>query len=212
MYTHTHTLSSCLPCECMAQEKKTLAERLAVFVLASFALLSYWMSCWQIPLVFQHLVYFFQRSKIWFWSYLYFNTGECWLFIWECDCENHILTLFLFLYVFRVAKAMKLALYETPTGWRYFGNLMDSGRCSLCGEESFGTGTIYYATAHRNTVQNIQICHCLIIIINTNEQRYEPITDLNRWMGLEKVNVCLTEKYPSCSSTWCWNAGKHGYC
>nr|XP_019958242.1 PREDICTED: phosphoglucomutase-like protein 5 [Paralichthys olivaceus] len=40
-----------------------------------------------------------------------------------------------------VAKAMKLALYETPTGWRYFGNLMDSGRCSLCGEESFGTGS-----------------------------------------------------------------------
>ncbi|MEQ2244416.1 Phosphoglucomutase-5, partial [Ilyodon furcidens] len=36
---------------------------------------------------------------------------------------------------------MKLALYETPTGWRYFGNLMDSGRCSLCGEESFGTGS-----------------------------------------------------------------------
>lgn len=42
--------------------------------------------------------------------------------------------------VCRVAKAMKLALYETPTGWRYFGNLMDSGRCSVCGEESFGTG------------------------------------------------------------------------
>uniref|UniRef100_A0A665WT29 Phosphoglucomutase 5 n=1 Tax=Echeneis naucrates TaxID=173247 RepID=A0A665WT29_ECHNA len=41
----------------------------------------------------------------------------------------------------RVAKAMKLALYETPAGWRYFGNLMDSGRCSLCGEESFGTGS-----------------------------------------------------------------------
>lgn len=51
--------------------------------------------------------------------------------------------------VFRVAKAMKLALYETPTGWRYFGNLMDSGRCSLCGEESFGTGTICYRTKHR---------------------------------------------------------------
>uniref|UniRef100_A0A671PMW3 Phosphoglucomutase-like protein 5 n=2 Tax=Sinocyclocheilus anshuiensis TaxID=1608454 RepID=A0A671PMW3_9TELE len=40
----------------------------------------------------------------------------------------------------RVAKAMKVALYETPTGWRFFGNLMDSGRCSFCGEESFGTG------------------------------------------------------------------------
>jgi len=35
---------------------------------------------------------------------------------------------------------MKVALYETPTGWRFFGNLMDSGRCSFCGEESFGTG------------------------------------------------------------------------
>uniref|UniRef100_A0A8C5CD20 Phosphoglucomutase 5 n=1 Tax=Gadus morhua TaxID=8049 RepID=A0A8C5CD20_GADMO len=41
----------------------------------------------------------------------------------------------------RVAKALKVALYETPAGWRYFGNLMDSGRCSLCGEESFGTGS-----------------------------------------------------------------------
>ncbi|XP_041436079.1 phosphoglucomutase-like protein 5 isoform X2 [Xenopus laevis] len=41
----------------------------------------------------------------------------------------------------RVAKAMKVPVYETPTGWRYFANLMDSGRCSLCGEESFGTGS-----------------------------------------------------------------------
>ncbi|CAM4715946.1 hypothetical protein PO909_018246 [Leuciscus waleckii] len=41
----------------------------------------------------------------------------------------------------RVAKAMKVALYETPTGWRFFGNLMDSGRCSFCGEESFGAGS-----------------------------------------------------------------------
>ncbi|XP_048837366.1 phosphoglucomutase-like protein 5 [Brienomyrus brachyistius] len=41
----------------------------------------------------------------------------------------------------KVAKALKVALYETPSGWRYFGNLMDSGRCSLCGEESFGTGS-----------------------------------------------------------------------
>ena len=40
----------------------------------------------------------------------------------------------------RVAKAMKVAVYETPAGWRFFGNLMDSGRCSFCGEESFGMG------------------------------------------------------------------------
>lgn len=52
------------------------------------------------------------------------------------------------LHVCRVAKAMKLALYETPAGWRYFGNLMDSGRCSLCGEESFGTGTMHMHPIH----------------------------------------------------------------
>ncbi|MBZ3873745.1 Phosphoglucomutase-like protein 5 [Sciurus carolinensis] len=41
----------------------------------------------------------------------------------------------------RVAKSMKIPVYETPAGWRFFSNLMDSGRCSLCGEESFGTGS-----------------------------------------------------------------------
>uniref|UniRef100_A0A4W3HWL7 Phosphoglucomutase 5 n=1 Tax=Callorhinchus milii TaxID=7868 RepID=A0A4W3HWL7_CALMI len=41
----------------------------------------------------------------------------------------------------RVGKAMKIPVYETPTGWKFFGNLMDGGKCSLCGEESFGTGS-----------------------------------------------------------------------
>ncbi|XP_076018383.1 phosphoglucomutase-1-like [Genypterus blacodes] len=40
----------------------------------------------------------------------------------------------------RVAKATKIELYETPTGTKFFGNLMDAGLLSLCGEESFGTG------------------------------------------------------------------------
>ncbi|ROL48879.1 Phosphoglucomutase-1 [Anabarilius grahami] len=40
----------------------------------------------------------------------------------------------------KVAKALKMPLYESPTGWKYFGNLMDAGKLSLCGEESFGTG------------------------------------------------------------------------
>ena len=39
-----------------------------------------------------------------------------------------------------VAAARKFACYETPTGWKYFGNLMDGGLANLCGEESFGTG------------------------------------------------------------------------
>jgi len=41
----------------------------------------------------------------------------------------------------RVAAAMDMACYETPTGWKFFGNLLDAGRVTLCGEESFGTGS-----------------------------------------------------------------------
>lgn len=40
-----------------------------------------------------------------------------------------------------VAKALKKEIFETPTGWKYFGNLMDANRLCLCGEESFGTGS-----------------------------------------------------------------------
>ena len=41
----------------------------------------------------------------------------------------------------RVAAAMHLPCFETPTGWKFFGNLLDAGRITLCGEESFGTGS-----------------------------------------------------------------------
>lgn len=41
----------------------------------------------------------------------------------------------------RVAKKLGVELHETPTGWKYFGNLMDAGRVQVCGEESFGTGS-----------------------------------------------------------------------
>jgi phosphoglucomutase len=41
----------------------------------------------------------------------------------------------------RVAEALGINCYETPTGWKFFGNLMDAGQVTLCGEESFGTGS-----------------------------------------------------------------------
>ncbi|MDO8291580.1 MAG: alpha-D-glucose phosphate-specific phosphoglucomutase [Gallionella sp.] len=41
----------------------------------------------------------------------------------------------------RVAAALNIPCYETPTGWKFFGNLMDAGKVTLCGEESFGTGS-----------------------------------------------------------------------
>jgi len=41
----------------------------------------------------------------------------------------------------RVAAALGIACYETPTGWKFFGNLLDAGRATICGEESAGTGS-----------------------------------------------------------------------
>jgi phosphoglucomutase len=41
----------------------------------------------------------------------------------------------------RVAKKLGIACYETPTGWKFFGNLLDAGLISICGEESAGTGS-----------------------------------------------------------------------
>jgi len=40
-----------------------------------------------------------------------------------------------------VAQKLNLKMYEVPTGWKFFGNLMDAGSLSICGEESFGTGS-----------------------------------------------------------------------
>lgn len=41
----------------------------------------------------------------------------------------------------QVARSMGIKCYETPTGWKFFGNLLDAGLINLCGEESFGTGS-----------------------------------------------------------------------
>ncbi|MGE5624162.1 MAG: alpha-D-glucose phosphate-specific phosphoglucomutase [Bacillota bacterium] len=43
----------------------------------------------------------------------------------------------------RVAKKLGLPCYETPTGWRFFCNLLDAGKVTLCGEESFGTSSVH---------------------------------------------------------------------
>jgi len=43
----------------------------------------------------------------------------------------------------RVANKLGVELFETPTGWKFFGNLLDAGKATLCGEESFGTGSTH---------------------------------------------------------------------
>jgi phosphoglucomutase len=40
-----------------------------------------------------------------------------------------------------VAEQLGLEFFEVPTGWKFFGNLMDANRIQICGEESFGTGS-----------------------------------------------------------------------
>ncbi|WP_454746968.1 alpha-D-glucose phosphate-specific phosphoglucomutase [Ciceribacter selenitireducens] len=41
----------------------------------------------------------------------------------------------------RVAERLGIGMYETPTGWKFFGNLLDAGKVTICGEESAGTGS-----------------------------------------------------------------------
>ncbi len=41
----------------------------------------------------------------------------------------------------RVAEALNVPIFETPTGWKFFGNLLDAGQVTICGEESAGTGS-----------------------------------------------------------------------
>ena len=41
----------------------------------------------------------------------------------------------------RVAAAKGIGIFETPTGWKFFGNLLDAGKATICGEESAGTGS-----------------------------------------------------------------------
>lgn len=41
----------------------------------------------------------------------------------------------------RVAEALGISVFETPTGWKFFGNLLDAGMATICGEESAGTGS-----------------------------------------------------------------------
>lgn len=70
----------------------------------------------------------------------------------------------------RVAEKMKIACYETPTGWKFFGNLMDAGRVTLCGEESFGTGS-----SHVREKDGLWAVLCWLNIVAAKKQSVESI-------------------------------------
>ena len=70
----------------------------------------------------------------------------------------------------RVAHKFKINCYETPTGWKFFGNLMDADKVALCGEESFGTGS-----SHVREKDGLWAVLCWLNIIAAKQQSVEAI-------------------------------------
>jgi phosphoglucomutase len=69
-----------------------------------------------------------------------------------------------------VAKALGIPCFETPTGWKFFGNLLDAGRITLCGEESFGTGS--------NHIREKDGLWAVLFWLNILAKRREPVSQI----------------------------------
>jgi phosphoglucomutase len=72
----------------------------------------------------------------------------------------------------RVAKKLRIACYETPTGWKFFGNLLDANLATICGEESFGTGS--------NHVREKDGLWAVLMWLNILARRRESVADIVR--------------------------------
>ncbi|MFO1073322.1 MAG: alpha-D-glucose phosphate-specific phosphoglucomutase [Geminicoccaceae bacterium] len=72
----------------------------------------------------------------------------------------------------RVATKLGIACFETPTGWKFFGNLLDAGKATLCGEESAGTGSDH--------VREKDGLWAVLLWLNILAARKEPITEIVR--------------------------------
>ena len=71
-----------------------------------------------------------------------------------------------------VARALGIGCHETPTGWKFFGNLMDAGQVTLCGEESFGTGS--------NHVREKDGVWAVLFWLTILAARRQPVADIVR--------------------------------
>jgi phosphoglucomutase len=69
-----------------------------------------------------------------------------------------------------VAKELGIPCFETPTGWKFFGNLLDAGRITLCGEESFGTGS--------NHIREKDGLWAVLFWLNILAKRREPVAQI----------------------------------
>ena len=72
----------------------------------------------------------------------------------------------------RVAEKLGIGCYETPTGWKFFGNLLDAGRVTLCGEESAGTGS--------NHVREKDGLWAVLLWLNILAARKQSVAEIQR--------------------------------
>jgi len=70
----------------------------------------------------------------------------------------------------RVAEKLGIGAYETPTGWKFFGNLLDAGKATLCGEESFGTGS--------NHVREKDGLWAVLMWLNVLAKRHQGVAEI----------------------------------
>lgn len=96
----------------------------------------------------------------------------------------------------KVAKAMGKEVFEVPTGWKYFGNLMDAGRICLCGEESFGTGS-----DHIREKDGIWAALAWLSILSSTGNTVEEVLT-NHWAKYGR-NFFTRYDYENCSAGPC---------
>src|SRR5208283_5183734 len=71
-----------------------------------------------------------------------------------------------------VAEKLGIPLFETPTGWKFFGNLLDAGMATICGEESAGTGSDH--------VREKDGLWAVLLWLNILAKRRKSVADLAR--------------------------------
>jgi len=74
-----------------------------------------------------------------------------------------------------VAEKLGVEFFEVPTGWKFFGNLMDAGRLSICGEESFGTGS-----NHVREKDGVWAILCWLSIVAAKQMTVEQVM-MDHW-------------------------------
>lgn len=96
----------------------------------------------------------------------------------------------------RVAKSLGAKCYETPTGWKYFGNLMDNNLISLCGEESFGIGS-----NHIREKDGLWACLAWLSIMSKTSKTVKELVE-DHWKEFGRDYFCRYD-FEECDGAKC---------